>query len=61
MGKLSTHVLDTTRGKPGDGISLALYQLSGEQRSLVKRVVTNSDGRCDEALLEGEPFRQGVY
>ncbi len=61
MGKLSTHVLDTTRGKPGHGISVALYQLSGEQRSLVKRVVTNSDGRCDEPLLEGEHFRPGVY
>lgn len=61
MGKLTTHVLDTTQGKPGHGISIALYQLSGEQRSFIKALVTNSDGRCDEALLEGDEFERGVY
>lgn len=61
MGKLTTHVLDTSRGKPGQGICVALYQFSGEQRSFVRQLVTNSDGRCDEALLEGDQIREGVY
>ncbi|ASJ74185.1 hydroxyisourate hydrolase [Granulosicoccus antarcticus] len=61
MGRLTTHVLDTTRGKPGDGIPVALYRISNEQRSLINQVLTNSDGRCDEALLEGDEFQQGVY
>lgn len=61
MGKLTTHVLDTTRGKPGHGIPVRLYEVLGEQRSLISQALTNSDGRCDEALLEGGAFKPGVF
>lgn len=61
MGKLSTHVLDTTRGRPGSGIAVAVFKISENQRLLIKRVETNSDGRCDEPLLEGDALEEGVY
>lgn len=61
MGKLTTHVLDTTRGKPGHGISVALYRLEGEQRQLLTTVVTNLDGRIDAPILENNEFTVGVY
>ena len=61
MGKLSTHVLDTTRGKPGSGIAVAVFKVNDDHRQLVKRVKTNSDGRCDEPLLEGDALKAGVY
>jgi 5-hydroxyisourate hydrolase len=61
MGKLSTHVLDTTQGKPGAGVKLELYAVEGGQRSLVKQEVTNSDGRCNAPLLEGEQLKAGQY
>jgi 5-hydroxyisourate hydrolase len=61
MGRLTTHVLDTTRGKPGHGITVALYRLDGEQRRFVTQTVTNDDGRCDAPLLEGEAFQSAVY
>lgn len=61
MGKLSTHVLDTTCGKPGAGVRIALYACEAGQRRLLKQDVTNADGRCSSPLLEGESMRAGQY
>lgn len=61
MGKLSTHVLDTMHGKPAQGVGIKLYAIQGETRQLLKETATNSDGRCDEALLQGESMKAGVY
>lgn len=61
MGKLSTHVLDITKGKPGAGVKLALYAVAEGGKTLLKHAVTNSDGRCDAPLLEGEALQPGKY
>lgn len=60
-GRLTTHVLDTASGKPAAGLAIALYRLAGEERTLIRRVVTNADGRCDEPLLQGDQFVTGEY
>ena len=60
MGKLSTHVLDTTQGKPGAGVAVELYALQGTARTLIKRDTTNQDGRC-APLLEGDSMQPGCY
>lgn len=60
-GRVTTHVLDTASGKPAAGLAIGLYRLDGESRSLLKRVTTNADGRCDEALLAGGDFEVGQY
>ncbi len=61
MGKLSTHVLDTTQGKPGVGVRITLYAVGAGGRSLLKTDTTNADGRCGAPLLEGEAMRPGRY
>lgn len=61
MGKLSTHVLDIAGGKPGAGVAIELYAVDGAGRSLLKRDVTNQDGRCDAPLLQGDAMRAGHY
>jgi 5-hydroxyisourate hydrolase len=61
MGKLSTHVLDITHGKPGAGVRVALYALGAEGRTLLKNDVTNVDGRCSAPLLEGAALKAGKY
>ena len=61
MGKLTTHVLDTARGKPGIGIRVELFRLDGEKRSLVADTKTNADGRTDAPLLEDDKFKSGTY
>ncbi len=63
MGRLTTHVLDTTHGCPGAGIRVRLYSESaGEGRLLlVWEGVTNADGRCAEPLLSGERMKKGIH
>jgi hydroxyisourate hydrolase len=46
---LTTHVLDTARGRPAAGVRIELFRL--DPRTLLKAVVTNDDGRTDEPLL----------
>jgi 5-hydroxyisourate hydrolase len=60
MGKLTTHVLDTTHGKPGKGINLRLFRL-GTSEELVAKATTNADGRCDAPILEGDKMKPGTY
>lgn len=59
MGKLTTHVLDTANGKPGNGISGRLYAIDSD--TLVTEFVTNDDGRVDEPLLSEANFESGRY
>ena len=61
-GRLTTHVLDTARGRPAAGlpIELARFDDAGG-RTLLKEVRTNDDGRTDAPLLEGEQLTAGVY
>jgi len=61
MGKLSTHVLDITTGRPGTGIQIDLYAVLDDGKKLIKREITNQDGRCSAALLEGAEFGIGQY
>lgn len=61
MGKLTTHVLDTARGRPGAGISLELFLLEAGDWKRLKSATTNADGRTDAPLLEGAALRSGTY
>ena len=61
MGKLTTHVLDTANGRPGAGIKVELFALSGDTRRVLKTTLTNDDGRCDQPLLEGDALVAGEY
>jgi 5-hydroxyisourate hydrolase len=49
---ISTHVLDTERGRPAAGIEVALLRLEGSGERLVGRGTTDDDGRI-RRLLEG--------
>jgi 5-hydroxyisourate hydrolase len=57
MGKLSTHVLDTTAGKPAAKVKIELFR----DKILLKTAETNQDGRCDAPLLEGRDLEVGRY
>ena len=61
MGRLTTHVLDTSQGKPGGGIPVELIRIAGERPKSIKTVITNADGRCDQPLLEAADFVVGEY
>lgn len=61
MGKLTTHVLDTARGRAGAGIRIELFRIDGQTRSPLADTRTNADGRTDAPLLEGGRFNPGTY
>lgn len=60
-GYLTTHVLDTARGCPAEGLMIELFAIDGETRTHVKTLVTNDDGRTDEQILPAEKFSTGTY
>lgn len=59
-GYLTTHVLDTARGCPAEGLKIELFRLDSERR-LLKTLVTNDDGRTDEQILPSADFETGEY
>ena len=60
-GRLSTHVLDADKGRPASGVRIALHEIGGSARALLKEAVTNADGRTGAPLIAGEPLRIGTY
>ncbi len=60
-GRLTTHVLDTARGKPAAGVKIMLYRVSGNSHKKIAETVTNADGRSDAPMLEGKGFTEGSY
>jgi 5-hydroxyisourate hydrolase len=57
---LTTHMLDTANGKPGEGVKVEFSVLDGGAYKLVKTVLTNADGRT-EPLLTPETMKVGQY
>lgn len=57
MTGLTTHVLDTTYGRPAAGVALRLFR----DGQLMVETHTNADGRCDAPLLTGETIHRGHY
>lgn len=60
-GSLTTHVLDTARGRPAQGIRIALFRGEGNARRRIAEAVTNADGRTDAPILSESDFRTGTY
>lgn len=65
MGRLTTHVLDTAQGRPATGVEVTLYRAQAStalaEKSLLKRTVTNIDGRLDSPILDADEFLPGIY
>lgn len=60
-GYLTTHVLDTARGCPAQGLKIELFKIDSDVRKPLKTLVTNVDGRTDEQILPAEGFETGTY
>jgi 5-hydroxyisourate hydrolase len=61
MGRLTTHVLDTARGRPAAGMAIWLYRIAGPSHRKILETVTNADGRTDAPLLAGDALKDGRY
>ncbi|MFK3935978.1 hydroxyisourate hydrolase [Alkalihalobacillus sp. NPDC078783] len=62
MTKLTTHVLDLTRGCPAEGIHIEVYVLESKtKKRLISTKRSNADGRMDYPLISSELFLEGEY
>ena len=61
MAGLSTHVLDTSKGKPAVELKIELYKILDMERVLIKTFLTNEDGRIDGPLLSAENLEEIHY
>jgi 2-oxo-4-hydroxy-4-carboxy-5-ureidoimidazoline decarboxylase len=61
-GHLSTHVLDVHAGHPAQGVAIELCEIAGAgEARVIKRAVTNADGRTDSPLFTGMPVPIATY
>lgn len=58
-GFLTTHVLDTARGRPAAGVQIELTRLADGE--VLRTVTTNADGRTDEPLIRAGELQAGEY
>jgi 5-hydroxyisourate hydrolase len=59
MSGITTHVLDTSAGRPAAGVPVTLEMRAGDGWKLVGEGTTNSDGRISD--LMSNPAEAGVY
>jgi 5-hydroxyisourate hydrolase len=59
-GKLSTHVLDQSVGRPAAGLRIELRRIAPGP-ALLKTVATNLDGRTEAPLLGPDEMASGTY
>ena len=55
MSTISTHVLDTARGRPAAGVRVALEARAGDGWERVGGGVTDADGRVPDLATGGTP------
>lgn len=64
-GRLTTHVLDTSRGRPAEGMRIALHEVAGDlpcgTSAPLVEAVTDAHGQTREPLMSGAPLRIGRY
>ena len=60
-GYLTTHVLDTSRGRPAVGLLIELYRIENEQRLKISAKSTNDDGRTNGPILPKDLFEIGSF
>jgi len=61
MSQITTHILDTTKGRPAADVTIALYGMDGDDWQEIARGVTNKDGRIPDLLAAGIQLRLGTY
>jgi 5-hydroxyisourate hydrolase len=60
-GYLTTHVLDTARGQPAQGMKIELFRMESDTLTHLRTLHTNADGRTDSHILPTDEFQTGTY
>jgi 5-hydroxyisourate hydrolase len=61
MSAITTHVLDTSRGRPAKGVPVTLEVEAAGGWELVGKGITNADGRIPDLVAEEITLDAGVF
>ena len=62
MGEITTHVLDTARGRPAAGVPVLLEEWIAEQGwKILGRGETDGEGRCRQLLHSETELNEGLH
>ena len=62
MNRISTHILDTAKGKPAKGVPVKLERQEASGKWLeVSSACTDGDGRCGQLLTDDQRMEAGHY
>ena len=61
MSRITTHILDTTKGKPAEGVTIILYGGENDEWTELARGITNADGRIADLLDKDDLLHYGIY
>ena len=61
MSQITTHILDTSIGKPAQGVSIHLEENFSGIWKKIGEGVTNSDGRISDLLPSEKALTSGIY
>ncbi len=61
MSQITTHVLDTSSGRPAAGVKISLQKNSNNEWKEIAKGITNTDGRVSDLLAKESVLDSGVY
>jgi len=61
MTAITTHVLDTSRGRPAIGVEVILQIRLGHEWKQLGAGLTDTNGRCNTLTAESRPIEPGTY
>ena len=61
MSQITTHILDTSIGKPAQDVTIILYQRGNDEWKELAKGQTNTDGRLPNLLAAEVVLQAGIY
>ena len=61
MSQITSHILDITKGRPVEGITIVFYRGENDEWTELARGKTNADGRVTDLLENNHLLTHGIY
>lgn len=61
MSRITTHILDTSAGRPAEGIKVVLESDTEGKREVIGSGISDKDGRIKDLVKEGSELSPGIY
>lgn len=61
MTQITSHILDTSLGKPAQGVAITLLHQDGDNWNSLGTATTNNDGRVSDFMGSSKALPAGIY